>query len=78
MIKFINELFPLNRSLAGNDNRKTLKIIKSKIPKLKIKSFDSGNKVFDWTIPKEWEVSDAYVLDETGKKIIDIKYVIFI
>jgi aminopeptidase-like protein len=73
LIKFINELFPLNRSLAGNDNRKTLKIIKSKIPKLKIKSFDSGNKVFDWTIPKEWEVSDAYVLDETGKKIIDYK-----
>lgn len=73
MIKFINQLFPLNRSLAGNDNRKTLKIIKSKIPKLKIKSFNSGDKVFDWTIPNEWEVFDAYILDETGKKIIDYK-----
>ena len=41
------------------------------VPELKIKSFKSGSKVFDWKIPAEWEIKSAWVKDPTGKTIID-------
>ena len=75
--KYINlgkKLFPINRSLSGDGNLKTLKIIKSQIPYIKIKSFPSRKKVFDWIIPDEWNVKNAFVKDKYGKKIIDFKY----
>jgi aminopeptidase-like protein len=68
-----NILFPINRSITGNGTLKTLKIIQKQIPKLKIKKIQSGSKVFDWTIPEEWNVKEAYILDKFGKKIIDFK-----
>lgn len=68
-----NVLFPINRSITGIGTSNTLKLIKKKIPDLKIRSFKSGKKVFDWVIPPEWNVKDAYVLDKTNKKIIDFK-----
>ena len=72
--KLIQLLWPLNRSLTGNDNRKTLKLLKNINPKLKIKEVKSGTKVFDWKIPNEWNVSDAYIKDlSSNKKIIDFK-----
>jgi len=66
-------LFPICRSLTGDGVRKTLKIIKSEFPNLIIKRIKSGTKVFDWNIPEEWNISDAYVLDKNGDKIIDFK-----
>lgn len=70
--KLIEKLFPLNRSLAGPENFKTLKELKKINPHLKIRSFSSGTKVYDWVIPKEWKVNEAWVkLD--SKKIIDFK-----
>ena len=66
-----NELFRLNRSITGKDTFKTLSLIKKKIPNLKIKKFKSGTKVFDWKIPPEWNVKNAYIKDKFGKKIID-------
>ena len=66
-----NILFPICRSLTGNGVRKTLKIIKKNFPLLKIKKIKSSTKVFDWSIPSEWNISDAYVLDKNGLKIID-------
>ena len=68
-----NILFPINRSITGKGIIKTLKIFKKAHPKLKIKYFKSGKKVFDWIIPSEWNVKNAYVLDQEGKKIIDFK-----
>ena len=77
MKKFYNlgkkELFPICRSLTGFGVRKTLKIIKKEFPDLKIKNIQSGSKVFDWTVPPEWNVIDAYVVDKNGFKIIDFK-----
>ncbi len=67
------KLFPLNRSLTGEGIRKTLNIIKKEFPKLKIKKIKSGTKVFDWKIPDEWNVFNAYVIDKYNKKIIDFK-----
>ncbi len=67
------KLFPINRSLTGRGVIDTLKIIKKEFPRLKIKNLNSGTKVFDWKIPPEWNVKDAYVIDKYGKKIIDFK-----
>ncbi len=74
--KYINlgkNIFPICRSLTGNGNRKTLNILKSKIPNLHILEIPSGKRVFDWIIPPEWNIKDAYIKDEFGNKIIDFK-----
>ena len=52
---------------------KTLKEIKKKIPELKIFEVRSGTNVFDWKIPPEWNIKEAYVEDYKGRKIIDFK-----
>ena len=67
------KLFPISRSITGNGVRQTLAIIKKQLPKLKITEVKSGTKVFDWTIPPEWNIKDAFVKDQIGKKIIDFK-----
>jgi aminopeptidase-like protein len=72
-IRIGKQLFPINRSLTGTGNLKTLKILKKNINKLKIKYFKSGTIAFDWKIPNEYNVIDAYVIDKNKKKIIDFK-----
>jgi len=67
------KLFPITRSLTGDGVKKTLNIIQKEFPKLKIKKFKSGTKVFDWNIPEEWNVTEAYVIDKYNNKIIDFK-----
>jgi len=67
------KLYPICRSLTGNGTRETLKIIKKHFPKLKIFKEKSGKKVFDWNIPPEWNIQNAYVIDKFGNKIIDFK-----
>ena len=68
-----NRLFKLNRSITGKDLRLTLRIIKNEIPELKIKKISSGQKVFDWKVPSEWNVLNAYVVDKDNNRIIDFK-----
>jgi len=68
-----NILFPINRSLTGLGVVKTLTIIKKEFPLLKIRRFKSGTKVYDWTIPPEWNLKKAYIVDKDNKKIIDFK-----
>ena len=57
--KIFDELYPLNRSITGEGYRKSLKIL-SKFIKFKIIKFKSGKKIFDWTVPKEWHVNQAF------------------
>ena len=64
----MKRLFNINRSLTGDGNRETLRIIKKKVKDLKILEFKSGTKVFDWVVPPEWNVKNAYVLDQNKKK----------
>ena len=64
-------LWPINRSITGEGVRETLKIISGIIPGLKIYSVASSTKVFDWVVPKEWAVKEAYIITPEGKKICD-------
>ncbi len=73
IFNLMNKLWPFCRSITGNGVRKTLKIIKNIINDLKIIEVPTGTKCFDWKVPKEWNVNDAYVIDPFGKKIIDFK-----
>ncbi len=68
-----NKLFKLNRSITGKDTFKTLKIIQKECIDFKIKKIKCGTKVFDWKVPPEWNVKEAFVEDKFGKKIIDIR-----
>jgi len=66
----IKRLFPICRSITGNGVRETLKIINEHIP-IEIKEVPSGTKVFDWEIPNEWNIKDAYIKNSNGEKIVD-------
>ena len=73
MINIIKKLMPLNRSLMGEGNLKTLKILKTYNKNLQIKSFRSNEKFYDWRIPNEWLVKDAYIITPENNKICDFK-----
>lgn len=73
MIKWAKDLFPYPRSLTGFGNRKTLQYIQKVIGKIKIVKFSSNKKVFDWTIPLEWEIKDAYIQHSSGQKFASFK-----
>jgi len=66
------ELYPICRSITGAGILATLQTLKSRIP-LTIYEVPSGTPVFDWTIPKEWNIRDAYVKDKSGKRVIDFQ-----
>jgi len=67
------KLYPICRSLTGPGTLKTLKIIKKEFKDLKIKKDKSGKRVYDWRIPPEWIIKDAYIKDKNNKKIVDFK-----
>ena len=71
--KFAESIIKFPRSLTGHGVRRTLHEIKKIIPNLKIKSIKSNTKVFDWRVPKEWKVNDAYIITPDGKKIWNFK-----
>lgn len=69
---FAARLFPICRSITGEGVRQTLKLIQEQIP-LEIFGAPTGTPVFDWTIPKEWNIRDAYIKDSCGKKLVDFQ-----
>ena len=69
MYNLIQRLYPICRSITGNGVRQTLKILQEKIP-LKIIEVPTGTKCYDWTIPKEWNINDAYIKDQDGNVIV--------
>ncbi len=69
---YLKKLFPITRSITGNGNRETLKIL-NEIIDLNIEEYPSGMNVFDWKIPEEWNIRDAWIKSSSGKKIVDFK-----
>ncbi|PVZ70207.1 DUF4910 domain-containing protein [Pelagibaculum spongiae] len=73
MHQFCHELFPICRSITGNGFRQSLNMLKELVPELEIHEVASGTQCFDWAVPKEWNIADAYILDPEGNKICDFK-----
>ena len=73
LFSWMKDLFPMNRSLSGDGNRETLNYLKQLVPDLQIQEFPSGERVFDWTVPDEWNVSDAYIETADGRKVAHFK-----
>ncbi|MEJ6484823.1 DUF4910 domain-containing protein [Nostoc punctiforme UO1] len=68
--QLITELYPICRSITGNGFRETLKTIQQHIP-LSIHEVPTGTEVFDWIVPKEWNIKDAYIKNSQGEKVVD-------
>lgn len=70
--KYFDLLWPVCRSITGAGTRESLHILKKIIP-LELHEVPSGQAVFDWVVPREWNIRDAYILTPDGKKIGDFK-----
>ena len=70
--RFISELYPICRSITGEGARDTLRLIGKRIP-LEIHEVPSGTPVFDWVVPKEWNIKDAYIKSPQGERVVDFR-----
>lgn len=73
MYRWAEDLFPICRSITGNGVRQTLRYIRDILPEIKIHEVPSGTKAFDWIVPDEWNIQEAYIEDEKGQRVIDFK-----
>ena len=73
MYSWAEDLFPICRSITGPGVRKTLLYFKEFLPDLEIHSVPTGTKAFDWVVPNEWFIQDAYIEDSHGNKIVDFE-----
>ena len=72
IFELMEALFPICRSITGNGVRETLRIIGERIP-LRLHEVPSGTPVFDWTVPREWNVREAYVEGPGGRRVVDFR-----
>ena len=70
--QFAAQLYPICRSITGDGLRRTLAMIADRIP-LKISEVATGTAVFDWAVPKEWNIRDAYIKDSAGRRVVDFR-----
>lgn len=72
MYALIEQLYPICRSITGDGVRQTLDRLRELIP-LEVHEVPSGTPAFDWTVPREWNIRDAYVKDAGGRRVIDFQ-----
>lgn len=70
MHDFAAELFPICRSITGNGVRETLERMQREIP-LEVSEIPTGTRVFDWTVPREWNIRSAYLEGPDGRRVVD-------
>jgi aminopeptidase-like protein len=68
----IERLYPLCRSITGNGVRRSLRLLREMIP-LELREIISDTPVFDWTVPDEWNIRDAYIMNEAGERVVDFQ-----
>jgi aminopeptidase-like protein len=69
---FAADLYPICRSITGDGIRRTLAMVKDRIP-LRTFEVPTGTPVFDWVVPKEWNIQDAYIVGPGGKRVINLQ-----
>lgn len=70
MHALVERLYPLCRSITGDGVRGTLDIVSESVP-LEISEVPTGTEVLDWTVPREWNIRDAYIKDASGARVVD-------
>lgn len=68
----VAELYPICRSITGEGVRESLRLLQKQVP-LALREVPSGTKVFDWTVPKEWNIRDAYIKNSRNEKVVDFQ-----
>lgn len=71
MYTLCNKLFPICRSITGDGVRETLRVLQSICPAMTLHEVPTGTQVFDWIVPKEWNIRDAWIKNSKGEKILD-------
>lgn len=74
ILRFAKEIYPINRSLTGEGVRETLRRVKEVLPNLQLHEVSSGTQAFDWVVPPEWEISEAYLENPSGERIVDFAH----
>ena len=72
MHQLVTQLFPVCRSITGNGVRETLRVVRARLP-LEVREVPSGTAVFDWTVPNEWNIRDAYIKNRNGERVVDFR-----
>ena len=72
MHRLAAELYPICRSITGDGVRQTLKVLQRHIP-VTVREVPSGTEVFDWTVPKEWNIRDAWITNARGERVVDFQ-----
>ena len=71
MISLIEQLYPICRSITGDGLRQSLRLIARELPSLELHEVPTGTPVFDWTVPREWNVRGAYIATLDGRRLVD-------
>ena len=71
ILGFAKAIFPINRSLTGEGVRETLRHVQEHLPDLAIHSVPSGTEAFDWVVPNEWEITEAFIENSSGERVVD-------
>ena len=72
LMDLVRRLYPICRSITGDGVRQTLDIISESMP-LDVREVESGSAAFDWTVPNEWNIRDAFIADLSGNRIVDFR-----